>query len=114
MARCSRILPAFLIALALATSTVLADPVSAARPRRSEMVTLAPTDVVARLWTLLSSFWSKNGCEVDPNGHCKSAAGSATAIGDNGCGIDPSGHCLPATMTGDNGCWIDPNGNCSR
>ena len=93
MARCSRILPAFLVALALATSAVLADPVSAARPRRSEIAALAPTDILARLWNLLSNLWSKNGCWIDPNGHCLPGTGLVTTTGDNGCGADPSGLC---------------------
>jgi hypothetical protein len=91
MVRCSRILPALLLAVALASGAVLADPVSALGPRRSEMTALAPKDVLLRLWDRLSSLWSKNGCQIDPNGLCKSAPAPAT--GDNGCGIDPSGQC---------------------
>jgi hypothetical protein len=125
MVRCSRILPALLLAVALASGAVLADPVSALGPRRSEMTALAPKDVLLRLWDRLSSLWSKNGCQVDPDGRCLPGTTSDWSwdrVGNlwskNGCEFDPNGRCLssPAsvTTTGDNGCGIDPSGECGH
>jgi len=93
MLRSFRIAPAFLFAVVLATSAVLADPVSAVKPQRIERVAWAPTRVLARFWSFLGSVWSKNGCEVDPSGRCTSSTGSVTTTGDNGCGADPNGLC---------------------
>jgi len=72
MVRCLRIAPALLLAVALATTAALADPVSAAGPHRGQTVPFASTDFLGRLWSLLANAWAKNGCEFDPNGHCKS------------------------------------------
>jgi hypothetical protein len=118
MTRLSRIALALLVALALATTAVSAVPPSAAAPRTSRMADAAPMDFFVRLWSLLTSAWSKNGCQVDPSGRCLPDTGSVMTTGDNGCGIDPDGHCLPgtgsATATGDNGCHVDPDGLCIK
>jgi hypothetical protein len=45
-----------------------------------------------RNWFL--SVWEKNGCVIDPGGHCQpSNATVPQSTGDNGCGIDPWGRC---------------------
>lgn len=54
------------------------------------------------LWNALTSVWRKNGCSVDPFGHCLPETTKA------GCSIDPFGQCLPVKA----GCRIDPFGQC--
>jgi len=63
-------------------------------------------------WNVLAWVWSflqpDNGCEFDPDGHCRLGATI-----DNGCEFDPSGRCRTAA-TLDNGCMVDPNGRCGN
>lgn len=63
-----------------------------------------------RIWSLVVDFWSKNGCQIDPNGYCVSGLGEGGSTTENGCVIDPSGQCVPVTTK--NGCVIEPNGGC--
>jgi hypothetical protein len=61
-------------------------------------------------WNLLTSFWSDEGCNIDPNGRCIPMPASL----DTGCNIDPDGRCLSSpgvqVPMSDTGCNIDPNG----
>jgi hypothetical protein len=70
-----------------------------------------PMESFSGFWSVLVSFWTKNGCSVDPNGSCL-----PTAPTKNGCQMDPNGRCLPAATatTLDNGCSLDPNGSCAK
>lgn len=99
------------LAAILATPAVLAAPHLLRRPTAA-----SPTDLLTGLWSFLASAWSKNGCNVDPNGRCLPAVHSYSI--ENGCHVDPDGRCLPApvssTITADNGCHLDPNGSCNK
>ena len=65
-----------------------------------------PKNFLSYLSGLLTSFWLKGGCTIDPNGRC--APGSET-----GCTIDPNGRCTPRTQNLlDGGCTLDPDGGC--
>ena len=85
--------------LVLFLSAVLAAPGAFAghrpqKPRavnRAEPVSLA---LVSRAWTLLTSLWSKTGCQIDPSGSCVSDLQPLpTDQADTGCQIDPFGRC---------------------
>ena len=83
----------------LLLSAVLAAPGAFAghrpqKPRAVNRAEPAPLALVSRAWTLLTSLWSKTGCQIDPSGRCAS---------------DPVQQPLP---TADIGCNIDPNGGC--
>jgi hypothetical protein len=64
------------------------------------------------------------GCEIDPDGRCRSSVPQAQLAGDRGCDIDPNGRLscrasatvpprrLPPTPSEDRGCSIDPDGRC--
>jgi hypothetical protein len=115
-----------LVALFLATTAVSAEPRSGARARPARTVAFSPMESFSGFWSLLVSFWTKNGCQVDPNGSCLPAAPTKNGcqvdpdgrclLTKNGCSLDPNGRCLPAatTTTLDNGCQIDPNGSCAK
>jgi len=83
----------------LLLSAVLAAPGAFAghrpqKPRavnRAEPVSLA---LVSRAWTLLTSLWSKTGCQIDPSGSCVSGpTQQPRPTTDAGCNIDPNGGC---------------------
>ena len=99
-----------LVAFFLATTAVSAESSSGARARPARAVASnSMMESFSGFWSVLASFWTKNGCQVDPNGRCLPTK--------NGCQIDPSGRCLPAattTTTLDNGCSADPNGSCAK
>ena len=67
------------------------------------------------IWSWLIHLWEKNGCAIDPWGHCQS--GATPVQPKNGCGIDPHGQCQPGVAPAqpdstENGCSIDPGGRC--
>lgn len=102
------------LAAILATPAVLAAPHP---PRHPAAAVASPADLLTSLWSFLASAWSKNGCNLDPDGRCLPApASSSTTAGDNGCNVDPSGRCLPAAQlsTTANGCNVDPDGRCNK
>jgi hypothetical protein len=84
--------------LLLLLAAVLAAPwASAAGPRTetaqpAQAAEFAPLDVLERLWGLLRNAWTKEGCEINPNGHCTAQPPVQTK---EGCHIDPSGLCRP-------------------
>jgi hypothetical protein len=105
---------------------VLAAPWATAAPRRShppQAVAPAPLDLLGLSWSFLKSFWSEEGCDIDPNGRCitrpTQVSPPKSLWSEEGCMIDPSGRCLtsaiqapqPRTDT-DTGCGIDPDGRC--
>lgn len=61
------------------------------------------------LWSLLERAWEKEGCRIDPDGHCVKESVMNPKIG---CSIDPFGQCLPEPVATKNGCSIDPYGRC--
>ena len=94
MPRLSRRVLTLLLVTALAATTALAQsPTEAFQPLRPALSDSG--DLFAHLWSLLARPWTKNGCELDPDGRCLTK-GSRAAAGDNGCELDPSGgRCLP-------------------
>jgi hypothetical protein len=71
---------------------------------------LAPLNFLDQIWSLLTGFWNKEGCILDPSG-LQSMGG--TGSGEAGCILDPSGLCAAATpVQGEEGCILDPNGRC--
>jgi hypothetical protein len=97
----------------IAVFALFAAPVSlqagvgASDHRDSSGAVLSQT--VSQLWGFLSGLWAKNGCRLDPSGHC---IPGTSAPGDNGCIIDPSGQCATSPVTAKNGCRLDPDGRC--
>lgn len=47
--------------------------------------------VVSKLWSLLSSFWEKEGSSLDPDGK-PVACPAHGSIADEGSSLDPNGH----------------------
>jgi hypothetical protein len=110
-----------LLALLLASTAVSAAP----RGSHPERVMASDSmESFSRFWSVLASFWTKNGCSLDPNGICLPKAkptkngcqmdpdGRCLPV-KNGCQVDPDGRCLPTTPT-KNGCQVDPNGYCIK
>ena len=86
---------------------LLAAPAAQARPIHGD------SSVLARIWSLVTGFWSKNGCRIDPNGYCIPEMVEGDPTIENGCQIDPSGQCATGSpVTSKNGCVIEPNGGC--
>ncbi len=48
-------------------------------------------DLFGRGWGFISSFWAPNGCELQPDGNCRTAP--APILGEHGCEIEPDGRC---------------------
>jgi hypothetical protein len=79
--------------LLLLLAAVLAAPPAFAAGRPAEGVSLAPLEI---LWSFLRAAWSKEGCKIDPNGHCKPGTASPPpAQTKDGCHLDPNGSCKP-------------------
>lgn len=68
--------------------------------------------MLQRIWSLVASFLSKNGCRIDPDGYCVTGLGEDGSTTENGCQIDPDGQCVATPVSTKNGCRIDPNGIC--
>ncbi len=99
----SRILrTALLLAILAVPSVRAAEPASHHGAAGSSPL----LDLFGRAWASLVNLLPDNGCILDPNGRCKTAAAL-----DNGCGIDPDGRCKTAAAL-DNGCIADPSGSC--
>ncbi|HEY0513206.1 MAG TPA: hypothetical protein VGH73_14960 [Thermoanaerobaculia bacterium] len=82
----------------LVLCAVLAFPVrSAAAPRpggdssTARLTAQNAGDLLGWLRNTLVSFWSKAGCQVDPNGRC--VVNGATITTKAGCELDPNGRC---------------------
>ena len=87
---------------------LLAAPAAQARPLYND------SSVLARIWSLVTGLWSKNGCWIDPNGirYCTGGISEGDPTIENGCQIDPSGQCVSEPVTTKNGCIVDPDGHC--
>jgi len=90
---------------------ILGTPWAGASPPRPAGIT--SQHFFAYLGGLLTSFWLKTGCIMDPNGRC--VMGAQTQNPDGGCTIDPLGRCVTGTQTQstDGGCTMDPLGRCT-
>ena len=90
---------------------ILGTPWAGASPPR--LAGFTAQHVLDYLGGLLTSFWLKGGCTIDPNGRC--VTGTQTQNPDSGCMIDPDGGCAPGTqiLSTDSGCTIDPDGRCT-
>jgi hypothetical protein len=112
MHRSSRLFVVLLLVLLLLPSAV-----QAAEPLHAKPSALLSWDLLAGVWSSLTSTWTDNGCEADPSGRCLPRQDVAPAT-NNGCSADPDGRrCLAhqaSTATADNGCSLDPNGRCGR
>jgi hypothetical protein len=56
----------------------------------------ASGNLLGRAWNLLVVIWAKVGCNIDPNGRCKTSQVSGDGLKppvDTGCNIDPNGRC---------------------
>lgn len=109
MTSSSRKASVVLVALLLAATAVSAEPRPGVRPRPARTVASNPLESFSGFWSVLVSFWTKNGCEIDPNGRCLPTK--------NGGQADPDGRCLSGqcpTMILDNGCQMDPDGRCAK
>lgn len=74
-------------------------------------------DFLSRAWKLLAGVWTKEGCNIDPDGRCGSAPVAPSPLPiKEGCHIDPDGRCRFGSSSSftDAGCNIDPNGRCSK
>src|SRR4029077_15027124 len=102
--------------LVLLTAILVAPWASAASlqpvsPRSVQAVGPAPLELFNRFWNFLRSVDSKEGCNIDPDGRCRSQNSGPTKAG---CDIDPNGRCRSQTTPPQTkaGCNIDPNGRC--
>jgi hypothetical protein len=76
-----------LLAGLLAASASFAAAPGIARP--TAISETAAGDLLHRAWSLFTRFWSKAGCNIDPNGSLCAASPAPK----EGCHIDPSGRC---------------------
>jgi hypothetical protein len=107
-------------ALLLLCAAVLAAPWPAAasprKPRVAPAASPSSFDFVSRSWAFLQSFWSEEGCRLDPDGRCLTGP-APRAHTDTGCRLDPNGRCstgapLLQSLSAPEGCRLDPNGRC--
>src|SRR6185295_7188113 len=102
--------------LLLLLAAILAAPPASAASRPAEAVSLSPLEALDRLWSFLRAAWSKEGCNIDPNGQCKPGTTNPPAATKEGCHIDPDGRYKPGTASPPaetkEGCNIDPDGLC--
>lgn len=72
---------------------ILALPwVSAAGPRQEEVrPVVSVSELLGRLWDLVTGVWSADGCRIDPSG-CTPEPPPLDGV-DSGCHIDPNGGC---------------------
>jgi hypothetical protein len=59
------------------------------RPRTMQGVELAVPEIFGRIWSFLRGSRAKEGCNIDPNGHCVPPLQPK-----EGCHIDPLGRCI--------------------
>jgi hypothetical protein len=100
-----------LLVMAFATPSA---PVSGAQPERPRTLQAAPAglEVFSRIWAFLQSVSIKEGCDINPDGRCRSQNRPPQTMA--GCHVDPDGRCLaknppPQTKAG---CDINPDGRC--
>ena len=101
---------------------VFAVPLASAAGPRPESsgpataVALSPLELLDHLWSFLRSAWSKEGCEIDPSGHCSTGTSQPPGQSKTGCHLDPDGRCATGTsqppVQPKTGCHLDPSGLC--
>ncbi|HXU30188.1 MAG TPA: hypothetical protein VN851_06400 [Thermoanaerobaculia bacterium] len=69
-------------------------------------------DLLGRVRGFISSIWAPNGCEIMPEGNCRTAP--KQIFGEHGCEVEPDGRCGAALVHifGENGCELTPDGRC--
>jgi hypothetical protein len=102
------------IVLVAALLLLMAAPGASAGPRYESGHPARISDFLSYAWSLLTGFWTKEGCHIDPSGSYCSPQTVLTPSADIGCNIDPDGRCLPASapLPTKEGCHIDPDGRC--
>ena len=81
----------FLVLLVSVPLASAAAPISVDRQEQVKGLPSVRGVVVSKLWSLLSSFWEKEGSSLDPSGKPISyPAHGSTA--DEGSSLDPDGH----------------------
>ncbi|HZF10034.1 MAG TPA: hypothetical protein VFE33_14690 [Thermoanaerobaculia bacterium] len=104
--------------LLLLLCAALATPWAAtAAPRNLRPAPTAAPAPLSRFWSFLQSLWGEEGCRMDPDGRCKTAATQPAPNTDTGCRMDPDGRCIAGTAQApapntDTGCMMDPDGRC--
>lgn len=98
-----------LVGALFAVPTVSAAGARPAPPSESKPSLRVALTFLETMGTLLMGAWSKEGCAIDPLGHCIASAPKS----DEGCAIDPAGSCADSTTESDIGCSIDPLGQCA-
>lgn len=99
----------------LLLSSLLTAPLASAAVRQAQpkAATSAPSELLSRAWSLLTSLWGEEGCNVDPDGrYVTKPVQLAPPHLDTGCTGDPDGRCVNTPHL-DTGCHIDPNGRCT-
>jgi hypothetical protein len=101
----------------LAVLVLLIAPWASAAPRpgstppASASVGIGIPDVLSLAWGFITGGWTKESCNIDPNGRCvPNSAPTSSPVGASGghrrdrrpalptklgCQIDPVGHCIP-------------------
>jgi hypothetical protein len=81
----------FLVLLVSVPLVSAAAPISVDAQEQVKGLPFVRGGVVSKLWSLLSSFWEKEGSSLDPDG--KPAPYPAHgSIADEGSSLDPNGH----------------------
>jgi hypothetical protein len=98
-----------LVGALLAVPAVSAAGARPAPPSESKSSLRVALTFLETMGSLLMRAWSKEGCAIDPWGHCIVSAPKS----DEGCAIDPAGQCGASTTESEVGCQIDPWGSCA-
>lgn len=96
-----RVFAVLVVSLTLTTPLCeAASPASA--PGRARQAAAIPSHLFG-LWDWLTNLWVKNGCSIDPSGHCVNSPTPTSQP------LPP----VPSLSKTDEGCAIDPGGrNC--
>jgi hypothetical protein len=86
---------AFVFLVLGAPWALAAGPRNSVPPPEAAAFALSPPELLDRVWSLLRAAWTKEGCHIDPSGHCSSATAEPSGQTKEGCNIDPSGRCTP-------------------
>jgi hypothetical protein len=82
----------------LLLAALLIAPWASAAPRHGSVhsaslsAELGIPEFLSRAWKLLAGAWTKEGCNIDPDGRCRSVPAPVNSL-DTGCHIDPNGQC---------------------
>lgn len=98
---------------ALLLATILLLPGTAAAEPWNDPRSWMPGDLLARLGSLITGIWNKEGCILDTHGACVASPSSPQKAG---CKLDPHGACIESQSapapSEKAGCGIDPHGRC--